>query len=224
MISTGDEVMPHSSRIKPGQVRDINSFTLAGLISEEGGIPLKKGIIKDDYASIRDALESAVRESDIVLIIGGTSVGTRDMTAKIISDVGLSELLFHGVAVKPGKPLIGGMVDSVPVLGLPGHPAAVAICFNIFIKPLINKLCGIDVTKLFQRKLTAVMAKRVASTAGREDHVRVKIESGENGYVAVPVLGKSGLIMTLVRADGVVVIPENKLGLDTGETVEVNLF
>jgi molybdopterin molybdotransferase len=224
LISTGDEIVSNGS-IKPGQVRDINSFTLAGLISEEGGIALKRGIFKDDYTLIRNALLSAVQGSDIVLIIGGTSVGTRDMTAKIIAEAGPSELLFNGVAIKPGRPLICGIVDSKPVFGLPGHPAAVAICFDMFIRPVMNKLRGIDTGKVFPKTLTATMAKAVASAAGREDHVRVCIETGgDNGYVAVPVLGKSGLIMTLVRADGVVVISENKLGLDAGETVEVNLF
>jgi molybdopterin molybdotransferase len=224
LISTGDEIVPHSSPLAPGQVRDINSFTLAGLVSQEGGIPVKKGIISDDYAAIRHALESSLQDSDIILIIGGTSVGTRDMTARVISDIGGSELLFHGVAVKPGKPLIGGVIGSKPVLGLPGHPAAVAISFDIFVRPVIYRLLGVNTGRIFRNTVHAVMSKTVPSAAGREDHIRVQLEAGPDGYLAVPVPGKSGLITTLVKADGVVVVPDNRLGLDEGEKVIVNLF
>ncbi len=225
IISTGDEIVPHGSSVEPGQVRDINSFTLAGLISEEGGLAVKKGIFRDGFDTIKRALDSAAADSDIVLIIGGTSVGVRDMTADIINDSGYGGVLFHGVALKPGKPLIAGIVNDRPVFGLPGHPAAVVICFDTFVRPIISKMLGIDNSRTFRRFLNARMSKGVASAAGRQDHVRVHIETEDSGgYTAVPVMGKSGLITTLVRADGVVVIPRNKLGLDAGEDVTVNLF
>jgi molybdopterin molybdotransferase len=224
LISTGDEIVAHGSSVKPGQVRDINSFTLSGLISEEGGIAVKKGIIRDDYNEIKQALAASLADSDIVLISGGTSVGVRDMTAAIIEETSGGKVLFHGVAVKPGRPLIGGTVQSKPVFGLPGHPAAVAVCFGLFVKPVMNKLAGLNPEKILNKSLMAVMEKGISSTAGREDHIRVRIEERDGIYMATPVLGKSGLIMTLVKADGVVTIPENKLGLDQGETVTVNLF
>jgi molybdopterin molybdotransferase len=224
IISTGDEILPHSSRIKPGQVRDINSFTLSGLIFGDGGMPVKKGIFRDDYDIIRQALISSVEDSDIVLIIGGTSVGLRDMTADIIADIKNGRLLFHGVAIKPGRPLIGGIIDCKPVLGLPGHPAAVAICYEIFIRPIISKMLGNKSSRIFRKTIMASMTKGVASASGRQDHIRVRVEAGENGNAAIPVMGKSGLITTLVAADGVVIIPENKLGIDPGENVIVNLF
>jgi molybdopterin molybdotransferase len=224
LISTGDEIVAHGNSLGPGQVRDINSFTLSGLINEEGGIAVKKGIIMDDYDQIKQALAVSLDDSDMVLVTGGTSVGTRDMTAAIIEETGGGKVLFHGVAVKPGRPLIGGIVRSKPVFGLPGHPAAVAVCFGLFVKPVMNKLEGLNPEKILNKSLTAVMEKGIASAAGREDHIRVRIEKRDRGYIAIPVLGKSGLIMTLVRADGVVIIPENKLGLDQGETVTVNLF
>ncbi len=224
LISTGDEIVPPSSPVNPGQVRDINSFTLAGLISDEGGIPLKKGIFRDDYDTIRGAVETSLQDSDMVLIIGGTSAGTRDMTAQIIDDIGSPGVLFHGVAVKPGKPLIGGIIGTKPVLGLPGHPAAAVVSFDLFIRPVMRRLSGIDTEKDFKKSVTAVMAKGIASAAGREDHIRVYVEQKDGGYEAFPILGKSGLITTLVKADGIVVIPANKLGLDQGECVVVNLF
>jgi molybdopterin molybdotransferase len=224
IISTGDEIVTHKSSINPGQVRDINSFTLAGLISGDGGIPVKKGIFRDDYELIRQAFTAALQDSDIVLIVGGTSVGIRDMTADIIAGAQDARLLFHGVSIKPGRPLIGGVAGSSLALGLPGHPAAVAICHEIFIRPVISKMLGNINNRIFRKTITATMTKGVASASGRQDHIRVRVEAGENGYIAIPVMGKSGLIMTLVMADGVVIIPENKLGIDPGENVMVNLF
>lgn len=228
IISTGDEVVPAESPLKLGQVRDINSYTLCGLIAECGGVPVKKGIFKDDYNVIKDAIEDALQGSDMVLISGGTSAGTKDMTADIISDIakyyGGPGVLFHGVSLKPGKPMIGGVVNNKPILGLPGHPAAIVVCFDVFIKPIIKKLAGIDTDKNFINSIPAKIAKSIASAAGREDHIRVYIEDREGELFAVPILGKSGLISTLVRADGIVVISLEKLGLDVGESVVVRLF
>jgi len=224
LISTGDEIVSSGDPVCPGQVRDINSFTLAGLIMAEGGIPHKKGIFRDDYDTIRNAVEEALVESDMVLIIGGTSAGIRDMTAKIIDDIGKPGVLFHGVAVKPGKPLIGGLVDGKPVLGLPGHPAAAVVSFDLFIGPLIRRLSGISEVNEFKKTIIAVMGKSIASAAGREDHIRVHIEAENGELKAYPILGKSGLITTLVKADGIVAIPASRLGLDQGEQVNVNLF
>ncbi len=224
LISTGDEIVSSRDPVAPGQVRDINSFTLAGLIMEEGGIPHKKGIFRDDYDTIRNAVEEALVESDMVLVIGGTSAGIRDMTAKIIDEIGKPGVLFHGVAVKPGKPLIGGLIGDKPVLGLPGHPAAAVVSFDLFIGPLIRRLTGIDERMEFKKTIIAVMGKSIASAAGREDHIRVYIEPENGELKAYPILGKSGLITTLVKADGIVAIPASRLGLDQGEQVNVNLF
>lgn len=224
IISTGDEIVPSGRPLQMGQVRDINSFTLWGLISEHGGVPLKKGIFRDDYEVIKKAVLEALETSDMVLISGGTSAGIKDMTAMIINDVGKPGVLFHGVSVKPGKPLIGGVVHGKPILGLPGHPAATVVSFDIFIRPVIERLGGLDCGQHFMKTVQARMAKNVASAAGREDHIRVYVEEKDGELYAVPVLGKSGLITTLVKADGVVVIPQGKLGLDTGEEVTVKLF
>lgn len=224
-ISTGDEIVPPGSSLCLGQVRDINSFTLAGLVMSHGGILVKKGIFMDDYGVIKKAVSESLNDSDIVLISGGTSAGAKDMTAEIINDTGRPGVLFHGVALKPGKPTIGGIVNGKPVIGLPGHPAATAVCFDLFIKPLIRKLSGLGGEKETVRSLRATMAKNIASAAGREDHIRVCIEKDEGGrLLATPVLGKSGLISTLVKADGIVTIPQWKLGLDAGEEVTVQLF
>ncbi|MFA5354638.1 MAG: gephyrin-like molybdotransferase Glp [Thermodesulfovibrionales bacterium] len=223
IISTGDEIVPPSSPMGLGQVRDINSYTLAGLIRESGAIPRKWGIFSDDYAVIRGVVEQAWKETDMVLITGGTSAGVKDMTARIINDLGAPGVLFHGVSMKPGKPMIGGVVEGRPLMGLPGHPAAVVVCFNVFIRPIIEKLSGVS-RKGLPKVIPARMSKGVSSSAGREDHIRVSLEQGEGGLSAVPVLGKSGLIATLVKAEGIVIIPPERPGLDPGEEVLVHLF
>ncbi len=229
IILTGDEIVPADSVLKLGQIRDINSYTLSGLIIDCGGIPIKKGIFKDDYNILKNAAIEAIDSSDIVLISGGTSAGTKDMTADIINDIsknydGKNGVLFHGVSAKPGKPMIGGIINNMPVLGLPGHPAAIVVCFDIFIRPVMEKLMGINQNKLSFKTVTAKMARGIASAAGREDHIRVSLKEENGELFAFPVLGKSGLITTLVKADGIVVIPHAKLGLDRGEEVLVKLF
>ncbi|MBF0329828.1 MAG: molybdopterin molybdotransferase MoeA [Nitrospirae bacterium] len=224
IISTGDEILPASSVLQPGQVRDINSFTLTGLINDNGGIPVKKGIIKDEYDLIKKTLSDALESSDIVIVSGGTSAGVKDMTAAIINELGNPGVLFHGVAVKPGKPVIGAFIGNKPVIGLPGHPAATAVSFDMFVRPLLEVLCGLHKNKISKNFAYAKIKKSIASVAGREDHVRVALELEGDELYAVPVLGKSGLITTLVKADGVVVIPEGKLGIDAGEDVKVKLF
>lgn len=223
-ISTGDEIVSPGNRLRIGQVRDINSFTLAGLVMDNGGILIKRGIFRDDYDEIRNALEESLAASDMVLISGGTSAGTRDMTAAIIDDIGRPGVLFHGASLKPGKPMIGGVVRGKPVLGLPGHPAATVVCFDLFIKPVIDRMRGLAARPEPGGSVRATMAKSIASAAGREDHIRVYMEESENKLLAYPVLGKSGLITTLVKSDGIVVIPQSRLGLDAGEEVTVRLF
>ncbi|TAL23065.1 MAG: molybdopterin molybdenumtransferase MoeA, partial [Nitrospirae bacterium] len=165
IISTGDEIVPADNKLKAGQVRDINSFNLAGLILEAGGEPVKEGIFRDEYNTIRNIVEEALKNSCMALITGGSSVGTKDMTAKIINDIGKPGVLFHGVSIKPGKPMIGGIVNNKPIFGLPGHPAAITVCFEQFIEPVLRKLTGISENKFRSRKpsVTAKMAKNVAS-------------------------------------------------------------
>jgi molybdopterin molybdotransferase len=226
IISTGDEIVPANLSPETGKVRDINSYLISAMVSEAGGIPLKKGIFRDEYKGLRDVLEMALTDSDAIVISGGTSVGTKDMVAKIINDVGSPGVLFHGVSLKPGKPLIGGVINGTPVFGLPGHPAAVSICFELFIRPVLYMLSGLKERwpQYSSRTVRARISRNIASSQGREEHVRVVLEEREGDLWAVPVLGKSGLIMTLVKADGTIVIPLHINGIEAGEVVEVRLF
>ncbi len=226
IISTGDEIVPADGQVRPGQIRDINSFNLAGLILEAGGEPVKRGIFNDEYNVIKNIVEESLKDSSMVLITGGSSVGTKDMTARVINDIGRPGILFHGVSIKPGKPMIGGLINNKPVFGLPGHPAAITVCFEQFIAPVLKKLSGFAGDKFADRKLTvmAKMTRNIASSSGREDHIRVSLEERDGEMWASPIFGKSGLITTLTKADGIIVIPLRKLGVEQGEVVEVRLF
>lgn len=226
ILSTGDEIVPASGPVKPGQVRDINSYTLSGLVLNAGGAPLKKGIFPDDYAILRNTLEQSLIDSETILITGGSSVGTKDMTAKVINDLGSPGVLFHGVSLKPGKPMIGGVVNGTPIFGLPGHPVAVHICFELFIRPVLEEIAGLqDKRSSFLAKtVKARIAKNISSSPGREEHVGVILEEREGEVWAVPIFGKSGLITNLTLADGTAVVPLRKFGLHEGDVVEVRLF
>ncbi len=226
IISTGDEIVPAESSVEEGQVRDINSYILSGMISSSGCVPCRKGIFKDEYTALRAVIESSMTDSDAIVISGGTSVGVKDMIAKIIDDIGNPGVVFHGVSLKPGKPMIGGVIEGIPVFGMPGHPAAVGICFEIFIQPVLNILSGLKekFPKYIGRLVKARLSKNVSSTQGREEHIRVMLQERDDGLWAVPVLGKSGLIKTLVKADGTIVIPLNRNGMEKGEVVDVRLF
>ena len=226
IIGTGDEVVSPDKPVSTGQVRDINSYNLFGLIQNCNAVPLKMGIVRDDYDVLRKTVATAVSEADIVLITGGSSVGTKDYTSRVIDELGNPGVLFHGVTIKPGKPLIGGIVDGVSLFGLPGHPAAITVSFETFVEPLLTKLSGEKSNPLIpsRKSVRAIFSRNLSSSAGREEHIRVSLEQKDNVLWAVPILGKSALIRTLVKADGIVVIPMNTNGIYEGEEVEVRIF
>lgn len=235
IISTGNEIVSADTAPGPGKIRDSNSYNLEGLVLQGYGMPIKKGIIPDQYALLRTTLDEAMQDCSLILMTGGSSVGTSDLTAKVIQDAGGPGVLVHGVAVRPGKPLIIGLVKNektgklIPVFGLPGHPVAVNICFELFVIPILARLTGEVVSSALEgipsyRTVKARLARSIPSAPGREDHVRVDLEKREDGLWAVPIFGASGLITTLVKAVGTVVVPNNKIGIETGEEVEVRLF
>lgn len=223
IILTGDEIVPHTERVNPGEVRDVNSFTLAGLSIHYGAVPVKIGIIKDDYQAIKDAVNRAFELSDIVLITGGTSAGVKDMTARVINELGSPGVLFHGASIKPGKPIIGGVSKEKPIFGLPGHPVAVYVCFELFVAPVIEWMLGLRERK-FKKIVKAKIGRNLHSQAGREDFIRVSLEERNGELWAMPLLSKSGLIMSLVKADGIVHIPADLLGYSEGDEVFVEII
>ena len=233
IISTGNEIVPADSTPAPGRIRDSNSYNLEGLITQAGGVPVRLGIIPDEYARLRETLEAAIKDCALVLLTGGSSVGIADLTARVINDAGRPGVLVHGVSIKPGKPLIVGLIATpgkqVPVFGLPGHPAAVSICFELFVKPVLVHTSGEVPQAALEgvssyRVVKAKLERSISSSPGREDHVRVTLEKKDGQLWARPVFGASGLISTLVKAVGTVVVPTNKIGIEAGEDVEVRLF
>ncbi len=215
IISTGDEIVPIEGEIALGKVRDINTHILSALMREKGCECTEYGIIKDRYEDIHNAVVRAVSENDIVLISGGSSAGTRDMTSQIISSLG--EVYAHGIAIKPGKPTIIGKIDGKAVFGLPGHPAASYFVCLRFIVPLVNILLNRNEK---ERTLKAKLTQNISSNHGREEIVCVKLTD----CGAEPVFGKSGVISLLSESDGYIIIDRNREGLKSGEEVEIHLF
>ncbi|MBF0487034.1 MAG: molybdopterin molybdotransferase MoeA [Nitrospirae bacterium] len=226
IISTGDEIVPPGIPIEGAQIRDINSYNLSGLLLNNGATPIRKGIYGDDYDTIAAVATEAIKTSQMVIITGGSSVGTMDMTERIINGLGSPGVLFHGVAVKPGKPIIAGCVDGIPVFGLPGHPAAVTVSFEVFIKAaaVLKRLTGELLNETYHTNIKARLTSNIASQPARTDFIWVKILNKDGGLYAQPILGKSGLISTLVTADGVIEIPAERRGLEKDEEVLVRLF
>jgi molybdopterin molybdotransferase len=229
VISTGNELVPADASPAPGRIRDSNSYNLEGLILQSGGIPVRKGIISDDEDLLRTTVKDALKDCCLVLITGGSSVGAADHTAKVVESFGPPGVLVHGVSMRPGKPLIAGWAGTVPIFGLPGHPVAVAVSFEVFVRPVLARLTGEITLPVLEgisayRVVHANLARSISSGPGREDHVRVFLEKRDGELWAVPVRGGSGLISTLVKAVGTVVVPLGTIGIEAGDEVEVRLF
>lgn len=224
ILSTGNELVPPGTKPKLGQVRGINSFSLSALALRYGACPVNFGIVRDSRDEIRDTLERAMASTDLVVISGGSSVGTQDLTLEVIQSLEGSGMLAHGLAVRPGKPTIIAKVKGKPIIGLPGHPASAMVVFSVLVKPIIHRMIAYSDELDRQRVVKARMSQNVASASGREDYVRVSLEGTTDELVARPVLGKSAAISTLVQADGLARIPLEKEGLEAGETVEVELW
>lgn len=223
IISTGDEIVSADCVPSEGQIRDSNSYYLFGAVLMCGGIPLRKGIFKDSFEDIFNAVRDALNESDIVLMTGGSSVGIRDMAERVINSFEKPGVIVHGVLMKPGKPTLFGFSGQKPIFGLPGHPAAVAVSFETFVKPFIKMLSG-QTGENFNDTIQAKLSKNIASRTGRMDYIRVSLERVDGVLIAHPLLGKSGLITTLVKADGIIAVPNSKTGLYEGDIVDVTLI
>ncbi|MBL8061417.1 MAG: molybdopterin molybdenumtransferase MoeA [Anaerolineales bacterium] len=226
LISTGDEVIEPHQHPRPGQVRDINSYTLSALIEKSGGVAVRYGIIGDQFEALKEAAAKALAECDVVIITAGSSASTRDMTAEVIRQLGKPGVLVHGINTRPGKPTILGVCEGKAVIGLPGNPVSALVNGYLFVVPVVEKLLG----ALPKPKATvqAVLTVNLASQAGREDWWAVKLiadhQSKIVNYLAEPIFGKSNLIFTLAVADGLLKIHPDATGLSAGETVEVFLI
>jgi molybdopterin molybdotransferase len=230
IISSGDEVVSPKENPRPGQVRDVNSYSLAALIEGAGGNPILYGIIPDTLEEMKTTAAQALADCAAVVITAGSSASARDMTADAIGSLGEPGILVHGVNVRPGKPTILAVSHGKAVIGLPGNPVSALVIAGLFVVPVVEKLLGLKILRP-RPSVLAKMAVNVPSQAGREDWVAVKLVShsqrgiGEGGEVlADPIFGKSNLIFSLAAADGLVRIPPHVTGISAGETVEVVLM
>ncbi len=226
LISTGDEVIDPGQAPRPGQVRDINSYTLGALVEKSGGVAQRYGIISDQFQALKDAAAKALGECDVVVITAGSSASTRDMTADVIRQLGEPGVLVHGINTRPGKPTILGVCDGKAVIGLPGNPVSALVNGYLFVVPVIEKLLG--ALPRPRATVQATLTVNLPSQAGREDWWPVKLivnrQSSTVNYDAEPIFGKSNLIFTLASADGLLRIHPDATGLSAGETVDVVLI
>jgi molybdopterin molybdotransferase len=225
VISSGDEIVPVGDVPRPGEIRDINRYTIVSMVEEAGGIPIFLGIAKDRFDDLREKIEVGLKESDMVVITGGSSVGTLDLTVDVLQTFEKTEILGHGISIRPGKPTLLADVRGKPFLGLPGHPVSAMVIFHFFGKPILKILSGISSERGWpQMKIKAKASRNIPSVPGREDYVRVKLEEKNGTFWAHPIFGKSGAISHLVRADGLIRIEINEEGLEEGEEAEVILI
>jgi molybdopterin molybdotransferase len=231
IISSGDEVIYPGLKPRPGQIRDVNSYSLAALVTKGGGEPALYGIVPDNLEMMKSIATKAYEECEAVVITAGSSVSARDTTAEAIGSLGTPGVLVHGVNVRPGKPTILGVCGGKAVIGLPGNPVSALVIAGLFVVPVIEKLLGLKLSPL-RPSVFARLLVNIASQAGREDWIAVKIEKNQkwekgnedSHYIAEPIFGKSNLIFSFTKADGLIRIPPDATGISSGEMVEVMLI
>jgi len=220
IMPTGTELVPPSPDVRPGEIIEFNSLILAGQITEWGGTPTRLPVTSDDRAALRARLVEAVDQHDVVLVNAGSSAGSEDYTAGLVEELG--ELLVHGVAVRPGHPVILGVIQGKPVIGIPGYPVSATLTNDLFVRPLLARLLGIQPTA--RPRHTATMTRKVLSPMGEDEFLRVNLGVVDGKMMATPLQRGAGVIMSLVRADGIVTLPRFSEGVHAGQNVEVELF
>lgn len=221
IVVTGDELREPGEPLEPGKVTDVNSYSLEAAVARCGGVPSRLGRVPDEFGAIAQKVREASRQ-DMVLVSGGTSVGERDLMPDVISELG--ELLFHGVAIRPGGPTAFGVIDSTPVFALAGFSVATLVAFDMLVRPALRVMQGLPADRGYPR-IRAKLTRKVSSSLGRADVVRVKVREEDNEVLADPIMVTgSGILSSMTRADGFVVVPEDLEGLAEGGEVEVELY
>lgn len=228
VISTGDELISAEAELRPGQIRDINSYSITSYLNKIGASAKKVGIVEDKFESLKEAVKKELAQ-DLVLISGGSSVGIKDMTIDLLNSLGEPGVLLHGLAIKPGKPTILAVIEGTIVIGLPGHPASAWTVNNVLVAEIVRVLNGekeaseIGISKN-KYPIKAELTRSLVSDKGREEYIPVKILKKDDKLFAEPLLGKSSLITNLANGDAVLIVPRNQEGKEKGEIVELNLI
>jgi putative molybdopterin biosynthesis protein len=220
IFPTGSELVEPGTNVKPGDIVEFNSLMLAGQITEWGGIPNRQPITADEYELLKERISKALDEHDLVLVNAGSSAGSEDYTARIVGELG--ELVVHGCAIRPGHPIILGVARGKPIIGIPGYPVSTVLTNELFVKPLIYRMLGALVPT--RPKATATITRKILSPMGEDEFLRVKLGRVNGRLTATPLQRGAGVIMSLVRADGIALIPRLSEGLLAGAEVEVDLL
>jgi len=220
VIPTGDELISPGEEISPGKIIEYNSKIIKGLIYEWGGKAIVYEIVKDIPLDLKRILLEAASQNDIVVVLAGSSAGSKDFTSEIVKSIG--DVVVHGVAIMPGKPTILGIIDDTPLIGLPGYPISAIIAAEQFLKPLVFRQLGLTVKR--REEIKVHMAHKVVSRLGDEEFLRVKLGNIDGKIMAYPLSRGAGVVTSLVEADALIRIPLFKEGVDFGEEVEAELL
>jgi molybdopterin molybdotransferase len=224
IIATGNELAELGTRLQQNQIYDTNILVLSALCQENGAEPLDLGIAKDDISDITEHLKTAIEKADLTLTSGGTSVGSADLVPDAVNDLGKPGIIIHGIAMRPAMPTALAAINQKPLIILPGNPVAAMIGFEVFARPLLARLQGLRHTEP-RPTVQAEMTRRTATTLGRKNYVRVHVQKRDGRLYAEPISAKgSSMLSTMTRSNGYVIVPENREGLEKGETVQVHVF
>lgn len=219
IIPTGSELVDVDATIKTGQVVESNSYMLEALVKENNGIANKYEKVKDDYETIKSTIKDAAKNHDLVLVCAGTSAGTEDYSLNVIKELG--HVIIHGLSIKPGKPVILGVIENTPIIGVPGYPVSAYTTFESVITPVLEKMSD---TKIIKKTVKATLERRIVSSFKHKEHIRVKLSEKNGKLIATPLSKQVGSAMSIVRSDGLLVIPLLTEGIEEGEEVEIILY
>ncbi|MDO5563890.1 MAG: molybdopterin biosynthesis protein [Eubacteriales bacterium] len=222
IIPTGTEIIDPKEKPMEGDIIDSNSYMIKSLVDNSGGVGKRYGIVKDDYELIKQQVKKSIEENDITITNAGSSAGTKDFTVHILRELG--EVIVHGVAMKPGKPVILAIVKGKPVIGLPGYPLSAYLAYDIFVKPLIENKVNLDNKISNHNIIKAKVAKRIVSSLKHKEYVRAKVGKVNGEYIASPLNRGAASQMSMVRADGLLIIPKNSEGVEAGEKCIIELL
>lgn len=220
IIPTGTEIIEPYDDPQEGDIIESNSRMFEAMVREQGGIPCRYDIVPDEYETIKESVLKALDDNDIVIVNAGSSAGTEDYTVHILREIG--EVFVHGVAMKPGKPVILAKAYGKPVIGIPGYPVSAYLAVENFVYPVIRRFTGLSESG--ERNIEAVLSRRLVSSLKHREYVRVRVGRVGDRYVCAPLARGAGAAMSMVRADGFCVIPQETEGYEAGETVAVTLF